>query len=192
MMPFVIFQLTIPAMFLIVVFVFLLLCQITMDVWKSEPWFNLSTGSIKMKILKPALMFSHPNMNLLNGAKSWYSIDFVFYPPDQYLLIKHNIFDIHLLWQTIVFGAIAHPSLVAFHLQVKLFKRVKSSKSGSCVSLQTLSQRNTLKHLLWKKTQLDPSVLVHPLNCNKKIQVQGKYPWNVLSRYIDVVLNRTG
>ena len=128
MMPFVIFQLTIPAMFLIVVFVFLLLCQITMDVWKSEPWFNLSTGSIKMKILKPALMFSHPNMNLLNGAKSWYSIDFVFYPPDQYLLIKHNIFDIHLLWQTIVFGAIAHPSLVAFHLQVKLFKRVKSSK----------------------------------------------------------------
>ena len=65
-------------------------------------------------------------------------------------------------------------------------------KSGSCVSLQTLSQRNTLKHLLWKKTQLDPSVLVHPLNCNKKIQVQGKYPWNVLSRYIDVVLNRTG
>ena len=48
-------------------------------------------------------------------------------------------------------------------------------KSGSCVSLQTLSQRNTLKHLLWKKTQLDPSVLVHPLNCNKKIQVQGKW-----------------
>ena len=183
MMPFVIFQLTIPAMFLIVVFVFLLLCQITMDVCKSEPWFNLSTWSIKMKIL---------NMNLLNGAKSWYSIDFVFYPPDQYLLIKHNIFDIHLLWQTIVFGAIAHPSLVAFHLQVKLFKRVKSSKVAP-VFLCRHSHKGTHWSIYCeKKTQLDPSVLVHPLNCNKKIQVQGKYPWNVLSRYIDVVLNRTG
>ena len=191
MMPFVIFQLTIPAMFLIVVFVFLLLCQITMDVWKSEPRFGLSTGSIKMKILKPALMFSHPNMNLLNGAKSWYSIDFVFYPPDQYLLIKHNIFDIHLLWQTIVFGAIAHPSLVAFHLQVKLFKRVKSSKVAP-VFLCRHSHKGTHWSIYCEKTQLDPSVLVHPLNCNKKIQVQGKYPWNVLSRYIDVVLNRTG